>query len=210
MTDSSIDRAEPAERYFVDVSRRVLDDFFEELGAHYAGSPARNIVRYDSELWYAEVLYLPEDGPDYSPRLLIGCQEEPYKDPRRNRVDVMHTVPESKEERGYNLRWRYRNRRQLEEALRFVRDRIVNVYTIPYLADKERLLSLLAQRHDAIEMAWEDEVDEHNAAVFRTKAEGAFRAKDFASAVHYYEQIPARKLTKTDRAKVKYAKSHAD
>lgn len=209
MNVTAIDRPEPAERYFVEVARKVFDAYFERLGAHHCHSTARNLVRYDAEAWFAEALYLPEDGPNYSPRLLIGCNEDLYEDPRRNRVDVMHTVPEGEEERSYNLRWKYQNRHQLEGTLKLVRSQIVEVYAKPYLFDRERLRALLEKRYQVIEAGWEEEIEAHNATVFREKANEAFKAKDYENAVRFYEQIPTAKLTDTDRARVKYAKSHA-
>jgi hypothetical protein len=209
MTVTALDRTEPAERYFVEVARSVFDDYFEELGARHPQFSKRNVVRYDSDSWFAEVIYLPEDGPNYSPRVLIGCREEQYEDPRRNRADVMHTVPEGCEERSYNLLWKYRNRHQLEATLKSVRDQIIEIYAKPYFADSERLRSLLEERYEAIETEWADEIDTHNATVFRKKAEKAFRSKDYANAIRFYEQIPASRLTDTDRSKVKYARSHA-
>jgi hypothetical protein len=207
MTVTSIEDAEPAERYFVDVTRRVFDGYFEGLGAHHSQRSRHDAVRYEADSWFAEVIYLPKDGPTYSSRVMIGCREDLFADPRRNRVDIMHTVPEGAEERSYNLTWRYRNRRELERTLKSVRDKIVDIHSKPYLADSNRLRCLLTERERAVEDEWADEIDRHNTAVFREKAEKALAAKDYAAAVHFYEQIPGRLQTDSDQARAKYARA---
>jgi hypothetical protein len=207
MTIMTLENAEPAERYFTDVAQRVFDDYFTNLGARRSQDTRHNVVRYVADLWFAEVVYLPKDGPNYCPRVMIGCREEPYVDPRRNRVDVMHTVPEDAKERSYNMTWSYRNASELERSLEFVRDKIVEIYAKAYLFEGQRLRSLLAERHKVIEDTWKNEIDEHNAAVSRAKAKKAFDAKDYATAIELYGEIPLEKQTETERARVRYAKA---
>jgi hypothetical protein len=195
-----------ADAYFYDVATSVFDEYFQKLGAQRESiNTSRCCVRYVTGSWFAEILYLPSDGPKYSPRVLIGCRKTLFDDPRRNRVDVMHTAPVDSEEHDYNLRWLYTSRDELEASLTSVRDRIVTVYAIPYLNDIGRLKALLTQRHDVIEAEWKEEIAAHNDSILRARAEQAFRAKDYELAFQCYSGILPQRRSKIDEAKRSFA-----
>jgi hypothetical protein len=192
--------------YFVDMVTSTLDDYFLHLGACRDVSSDTTVVRYSADEWFAEVLYIPTDGPKYSPRIVIGCRPEQFADPRRNRVDVMYTAPDDSEEHHYNLRWRYQSPSELESVLESVKDRILEVYTTPFLQDTDRLRKLLQQRNDIVEAEWTQEINEHNDSVWRTKAETAFRARDYENAIRHYEAIPTERRSRVDQAKLDFAR----
>jgi len=198
-----------ADVFFIDVATAVFDDFFQKYGAQREPMTDPTAVRYSTDAWFAEVLYLPSDGPNYSPRVEIGCCPGIFDDPRRNRVDVMHTAAQNSEEYDYNLRWRYQTREALNSALIAVRDRILNVYSLPYLQDTNRLRTLLEQRHNVVEAAWTTEIDEHNDSIFRTDAEVAFRHKDYEKVIQCYGNIPPERRTKIDDSKLEIARNRA-
>lgn len=194
------------EAYFVNVAVMVFDEFFLKLGAKREYLSSASTVRYSSEPWFAEILYLPFDGPNYSPRVEIGSLPRQFVDPRRNRVDIMHTAPPSSEERAYNLRWTYRSRDELQSVLIAVRDRIIRVYALPFLQDTSRLQVLLEQRNESVEAAWTEEIDEHNDSIARANAEMAFRSRDFESAIRHYEMIAAERRSPIDQSKLSLAR----
>ena len=117
----------------------------------------------------------------------------------------MHTAPEDSEEHEYNLRWRYRSSQDLKTALTAVRDRILAVYTLPFLEDTNRLQKLLQQRRDVVEAAWAEEIDEHNDSILRADGEKAFKAKDYEKAIQCYNNIPAERRSQTDESRLRIA-----
>lgn len=197
--------AKTVDSYFIDVVTSVFDNFFRDLGAKRDRKCDDRTVRYSTEAWFAEVLWLSHDGPRYSPRVEIGCNNGQFDDPRRNRVDVMHTAPLSSEECEYNIRWRYENCDELRTALVFVRDRILAVHTLPFLQNPALLKSLLIRRRDILESEWVSELNDHNDSVFRARAENAFRSNAYAEAVQWYHKIPIERLTRIDQSKMQIA-----
>ena len=196
-----------ASAFFCNVATSVFDDYFQALGAVREPSMSRSYVRYSTNDWFAETLYLPSEGPNYCPRIEIGCKDEQFLDPRRNRVDVMYTTPEGSEEHGYNLRWRYSTSEQLEKALLDVRERILKVFVHPYFIETRRLKALLAQRHDVLEAAWAQEIDGHNDSIRRREAEAAFKAKEYERVIECYSQIPKERQSKVDESRLRIART---
>ena len=193
--------------YFFDVTTSVFDDYFQQLGAVRELSASPTTVRYSTANWFAEVFYLPFDGPKYSPRVAIGCRPERFGDPRRNRVDVMHTAPDDSEEYDYNLRWRFRSSQELRAALTAVRDRILAVYALPFLQDTNHLQMLLEQRRDFVETTWANEIEEHNESILRREAEAAFKSKDYGKVIQCYSKIPSERHSRIDELKLRIATS---
>ena len=106
----NINKNQPVSRvesYFPIVVSEVFERYFARLHAVPVPSRSPTIVRYENPEWFAEVLYLPTDGPRYCPRVEVGVIAEQFIDPRRNRIDVLHTVPEGNELQRYNFAWRY-------------------------------------------------------------------------------------------------------
>ncbi len=198
-----------AGEYFCEVARTVFDDYFQELGAVREPSDSLTCVRYSTDEWFVGILYLPSDGPNYVPRLEIGCQNGQFADPRRNRIDIMHTAPEGSEEHEYNLRWRYRSAEQLATVLRDVRDRILAVSAVPFLRDTNRLQALLKERHDVVEAEWKKQINNHNDSIHRQAAEAAFTSKDYEKAITCYGEISEERQSKIDKSKLRIAESRA-
>ncbi|MFN0195371.1 MAG: hypothetical protein ACKVT0_01390 [Planctomycetaceae bacterium] len=196
-----------ADTYFAEAVTSIFDRFFREQDARREAFVCRNMVRYSTTNWFAEVLYLPFDGPKYSPRVEIGPVPEIFDDPRRNRVDVMHTAPSDTEEHEYNLRWCFQSHHELEAALIAVRDRILTIYTVAYLQDSELLKRLLIYRRDVVEATWTNEINEHNDSIIRAEAEKAFFDKDYVRAIQKYYLIPHERRTQIDEKKLLIAKS---
>jgi len=121
----------PADVYFVSTVRDVFDEYFAERGAFPMAHCGASMMRYEAPEWFAEVIYLPSDGPRYSPRVELGVIPEPFVDPRRNRIDVLHTTPIDSDLQTYNLTWRYTNSHEARHA--FVRD-----YDVVYRSVFER------------------------------------------------------------------------
>src|SRR5690349_13136652 len=112
---------ESVEDYFLSVVHLVFDEFFAMRRARFVDL-GLNLVRYETPRWFAEAIYLPMDGPKYSPRVEIGVLPDLFVDPRRNRVDVLYTVPEGNELRQYNLMWRYTTRSEALAVFTRARD----------------------------------------------------------------------------------------
>jgi len=193
--------------FFCGVATSVFDDYFEKLGAVRERSESTTCVRYSTKDWFAEILYLLSDGPNYVPRVEIGCQHEQFVDPRRNRIDIMHTAPEGSEEYEYNLLWLYNSSQQLTIVLKDVRDRILTVFTLPFLEDIGRLRALLKKRHDVVEAAWAKEIDEHNDSILRREAEAAFSSKNYEKVIECYRRIPEERQSKVDESRLRIART---
>jgi hypothetical protein len=155
----------PASAYFVNTARNVFDDYFAARGALPMPSSSHEVVRYETAAWFAEVIYLPYDGPRYSPRLQIGVIPEPFDDPRRNRIDVLHTTSIDSDLRRYNLTWRYTNSQEARQAFMRVRDEILTPYTDAFLNDVSRLRSLLEKRNHEVDLQWDLEIRRHNEGI---------------------------------------------
>ena len=205
MVDSVNERAES---FFVDVATTVFDDFFRELGARRESPIDSTIVRYSTDTWFADVLYLPMDGPNYSPRVEIGCQLKEFPDPRRNRVDVKHTAPADSEEYGCNG-WCYRTRDEMKTAMTAVRDRILAVFALPFLEDTRRLQELLEHRYFVIETAWAERLAKHNDGIFRRRAEQEFKAKNYEKVIECYSNIPSERLSQVDELRLRIARKNS-
>ena len=102
------------ESYFPRIVSEVFDQYFANHHAHrvplhneessstrataqgnsnqcYIGlkeALSETAVRYETRNWFAEVIYLPYDGPKYCPRVELGILPEMFVDPRRNRVVI--------------------------------------------------------------------------------------------------------------------------
>jgi hypothetical protein len=192
--------------YLGRVVRDVFDEFFANRGAFHVSCNESNVVRYERQDWFAEAIYLPSDGPQFSPRVEIGVLPEVLIDPRRNRIDVLHTLPEGSELRRYNFMWKYTNEHEARLAFTKVRVRIMEVYIDPFLNDSPRLRRLLEDRCRELDQQSRMEADEHNQSIDREAAQSAFSAGDYESAVHYFSRIPAEALLASEKKKLEFAR----
>lgn len=188
-----------ADAYFVSVVRGLFDDFFSTRASMPLESARRDMVRYESHAWFAELIYLPEDGPRYSPRIEFGVLPELFADPRHNRVDAMHMIPSECELRHYNLRWRYSNESEAHSSLLRVRDEIIAVHATPYLANTAQLRRLLDVRAEELDGDWALQIQLHNEEVSRQTAQSAFNIGDYESVVRHLTAIPATSRSASDR-----------
>jgi len=184
----------------------VLDNFFLELGAVRVPTSTSDTVRYEATNWFAEAIYLPEDGPNYAPRVVIGSRPGHYVDPRRNRIDVLHTTPKDSVLRRYNLDWSYTDRQEALRAFCRVRDEILRVYTPQVLSDPVQLRVLIAERALEVDRQWADEIRQHNESVSRQAAGVAFRAGDYESVVKHLASIPTDSLSASDKKQLHVAR----
>jgi hypothetical protein len=191
--------------YFNEVVRGVFDEYFAARGARLVAS-RRDKVRYESQKWFAQAIYLPEDGPRYCPRVEIGVLKELFVDPRRNELDVFHTVPEDNDLRRYIFEWRYTNRGQAEEAFVRVRDEIMTVFADAFLNDVSRLHILLEKFAEELDRQWRDEFRSHHDSISRIAANAAFRAGDYETAARHFAEIPTDSLTPSERKKLEIAR----
>lgn len=214
------------ETYFTEIARKVFDDYFAHLGAyfveessssislspsHSASEPNKYIlgdrnkhyfIRYDGPTWFVEVLYLPSDGPRYSPRVVIGPIPETWTDPRRNRVEVLHTIPEGHDLRRYLFEWEYSTAEELERSLTKVRDLILESFTRPFLEDQEQLISLVAKRARMLDEETQTQTRNHNESIFRRLAEIAFQRRDYAETARYLMKVDKERLTPAEIKKL--------
>jgi hypothetical protein len=184
----------------------VFDEYFGTRGASRVNSDCDNVIRYHTDRWFCEVLYLPLDGPRYSPRVEVGVIPDLFTDPRRNRIDILHTTPVDSCLRRYNFTWRYANEREAREAFSRVRDEVLAVYTDAFIVDIARLELLLTAQCAELDQAWEKEIGQHNIEIVRGLAENAFRDGDYDSVVRQLAAIPLEELTTSDRRKLMIAR----
>ena len=118
---------------------------------------------------------------------------------------MIHTAPKDSEEYHYNLRWRYQSSGELKTVLEAAKDRILEVYAIPFLQDMNRLKNLLKQRNDIVEAEWSQQINDHNDSVWRAKADAAFKSKDYTEVILCYGNIPLERQTKTDDSKLRFS-----
>lgn len=195
-----------AEAYFKRVAHEVFDNYFSRLGATVVPVLVSSLIKYATYEWFAEILYLPSDGPNYSPRVEIGVLPEPFVDSRRNRIDVLHTIPPHNDLRRYNLSWRYTDERGAKMSLAQVRDEIVHIYALPYLQVPSRLRELLSTRRAELDREWEEEIRRHNDEIARVAAEEAFRTGDYVSVIRHLMTIQPESLTFAERKRLDIAR----
>ncbi|GEM_PF-2044270 len=196
----------PADVYFVSTVRDVFDEYFAERGAFPMAHCGASMMRYEAPEWFAEVIYLPSDGPRYSPRVELGVIPEPFVDPRRNRIDVLHTTPIDSDLQTYNLTWRYTNSHEARHAFVRVRDEIMMLYTDPFLNDVSQLRILLEKRSLELDRQWKDEIQQHNDGIAKEAADAAFRAGEYASVVQILKVISPDSLSPVDRKRLDAAR----
>ena len=192
--------------WFTRIAEKVFGDYMRSLGTE---SPIRNktgtTVRFEGDGWYTEVIVFPEDGPNYCPRVMIGALPEIVWDPRDKQVDILHTLPNQSPLRRYTLEWRYSDPNQMEEAFQRVKDEIFKPYAEEYLANAQRLRSLIGARSGKIHEESEAEIDSHNDAVHRRNAEKAFKSRDYLAFIDEMGQIPSDRHSRINRERLKYA-----
>lgn len=215
--------------YFVRTARRVFDDYLAQLGASfvYEGTAtivlrgarteaprdyvlgdrnSRTIVRYEHPTWCIEVLYLPTDGPRYAPRVEIGPIPETQLDPRRNRVEVLHTIPEDNDLRRYVFMWEYQSEEELEASLIKVRDLVVEPFSVPFLKDSAQLIALVEERAKKVDNEWRTQILCHNESIYRRLANEAFRRKDYEEVVRNFTKIGGQRLSPVEVKKLELAR----
>jgi len=192
------------EDYFAPIAQELFSHIMLRLGAE-VGGVAPLSVRFEARDWFVELFALASDGPRYSPRVDIGPLPEIGLLSRDNQVDIMHTVPEGSPLRRYNLDWIYRDPAEMRNAFSRARDEIFVPYAIPLLSDQGSLKRLVAKRSREIGEQWKAEVEAHNDGVYRAKAQQAAAAEDYRGYLEHMRKIPSERLTKAERARVKYS-----
>jgi hypothetical protein len=195
-----------ADEFFSRVGREVFEPCLNSIGASHVNQPLPTVVRFGSADWFVELILLLEDGPRYSPRVEIGPLPELGSLPRQRQVDIMHTVPIGNELRRYNLQWRYRDATEMRTVYEQVREQIFKPFAMPFLADPERLRTLVSDRCAEIERAWRAEIAHHNTSVYRSRADQAFQQGDYAGYLLHIGQIPEEGWSATDRRKIDFAR----
>src|SRR5437588_6678058 len=100
--------------YFVRVAQKVFSEYLSRLGASKVLTKDSTAVRYQAIAWFVEIFHLPTDGPNYCPRVAIGAIPETHVDPRRNEIDICHTVPGDNDLCQYNFKWKYTSEAECE------------------------------------------------------------------------------------------------
>lgn len=221
------------ETYFARIVRKVFDDYFARIGASFVArdndsvgishayqSDVQNtfilgdrdwhpLIRYDGPSWFVEVLYLPTDGPRYSPRVVIGPIPETQIDPRRNRIEVLHTIPHENDLRGYVFQWEYTSAKELEMSLEKVRDLIFEPFVKPFLNDPQRLIALVDMRAKQLDEETQTQIRNHNESIFRRLADKAWREHQYEALVNLYRQH-IEHLTPAEIKRYQIALKHVD
>lgn len=162
-------------------------------------------VRFEGDGWYTEVLVFPEDGPNYCPRVEIGALPEIAWDPRDKQVDILHTLPSESPLRRYNLEWTYRDPAKMEKIFERIRDEIFKPCAEEYLANSQRLRSLIGVRSSQTHERSEQGIDRHNDGIHRRNAESAFKRQDYSAYIKEMTHIPSDRHSRIDRERLSYA-----
>ncbi|MBS0410028.1 MAG: hypothetical protein JSR86_08945 [Proteobacteria bacterium] len=191
--------------YFTAVARNVFADTLISLGAREVIVEPL-LVRYEGNGWFVELLALPEDGPRYSPRVEIGPLPKLSVLPEYNRVDIALTVRPDSLLRGYNLLWPYSDAARMREVFIRVRDEIFVPSAVPVLLDRKVLIALITARSKQLYEQRLDEIERHNDAVSRKKANAALKAMDYREYLEELGKVSPERQTNAERAWIRYAR----
>lgn len=194
--------------YFIPDVRYVFDDYFAGIGTSSSRVVRADTIEYLADHWFASFSYEALSGPNYPLWAGVGPLPCLGVDPAYNQIQVWRLIPQESEQHNCH-RLRYSNSGLLREALVRLRDEVFTVHVGPWLADPAKLRLAVEEHAALLRDQFHNEVEDHNAAVYRCKAELAFQNSDYDVAVENYGRIPPDKRSKVDTAKLELARKRA-
>ena len=191
--------------YFVEVCRRVLDQYLAALGFAFneVGSTSTS-VKYSKDDLYIEFSHWPEDAPRYVVMSVLGLDNTRDGTLSYPKVGLWYIVREKALEEERND-WDFSTSEELEAVLFRMRDEVLETYVRPLWDDRPSLLEIIQQseqEHKTIEKA---RMGESKSV---SQARAAFDEGNYSLALKLYRTVDPSILTKADLKRIDIAVEH--
>lgn len=165
-------------------------------------------VCFETNDWFVEVYEYPGEAHahayDGRPCRYVHVSVGQVDDPPDQSEDIGATIPDESPLKEDNILWRYSDLEEMREVFIRARDQIFIPFVIPILLDRTTFRDFLDRMRSERKKRWHNRIAEHNSSIYHSKAEDAYKTKDFHRYLAEIERVPSSQLTKVDLARIKY------
>jgi hypothetical protein len=163
---------------------------------------------FEADDWFVEIFEYPGDAHahayDGRPCHYVHIDIWQVDDSPDQSVDIGCAIPDGLPLKEDKILWRYSDLEEMREVLLRARDKIFIPFVVPILSDSRKLKEFLYQVRTERRERWADRIADHNSSIYHSRAEGAFKAKDFHRYLDEIERVSSGRLTKVDLARIRF------
>jgi hypothetical protein len=165
-------------------------------------------ICFKTDDWFVEIYEYPGEGHahayDGRPCHYVHVCVGQVDDPPDQGEDIGAAIPDDSPLKEDKVLWRYSDLEEMRQVLVRARDQIFFPFVIPILSDRQTFRDFLDRIRSERKERWHEQIADHNSSVYRSKAEDAYKAKDFHRYLAEIEKVPSSRLTRIELARIKF------
>lgn len=188
-------------QYFDRICIEVLGEFLGEHDFEIEDESELGVTWYRDDC-FLELLYYPEDAPNFSPMVSVGLSKYRADGMRvRDGLGLWKVIPDEHPGRNYST-WCFSNEVELRSVIERIRDNLIEPFVLPLILNKSRLSGLLDIQRREVE-------EEHAKAVqsqLLSDARASYSSGEFEAALGLFSRLDPGAMLGSDIKKMEIAR----